>query len=164
MIEKILDLNRPLTVNDICITLGVQELCTKAKELFEVYKKYNIEVTEDEILHPQYSTMAVYQASKIRKKRIPKQKIISMSHLKQVQWTNLEKKWDKFINNNPNLKADLSLEKKIMVKASEENQKSTSQETAKKAKEVMEPFEDWKARIIAFASAKLATMEKQHTP
>lgn len=160
MIEKILDLNRPLTINDICLKLGVQELCTKAKELLAVYKNY-VEVTEDEILHPQYSTMAVYQASKIRKYKISKQKITSLSHLKPVQWTNLEKKWDKFINENPNLKADLSLETKIKVKKSEENQRPTPPVTAKKAAVAIEPYEDWKARIIAYASAKLALMEKR---
>lgn len=158
MFEKCLDLNKPLTINDICIQLGVQEVCKKAKELFEFYKNHNTDVAaEEDIAHPQYVAMAVYQAGKILKKKISKQKISSFSHLKPTQWTNLEKKWDTFIDENPNLKADLSLVKKV-VKEDEETQKP--KEKVKKFKEKIEPYEDWKERIIAFARAKLDTIKQ----
>ncbi|KAL5286600.1 ORC6 family protein [Megaselia abdita] len=161
MFEKILDLNKPLTINDICIQLGAQEVSKKAKDLFEFYKSHNKDLADNEdISHPQYATMAVYQAGKILKKKIPKQKITSLSHLKPVQWTNLEKKWDKFIDENPNLKTDLSLVKRV-IKEDEENQKpQKSQEKVKKVKVTIQPYEDWKNNMLDFARSGLAIQKE----
>lgn len=59
-IEKVLDLDRQLTISELCVQLS----CTVVKELAEqIFKKYK---EKDEIgrdfTHPQYIAVAVYTA------------------------------------------------------------------------------------------------------
>lgn len=61
-VEKILDLDKPLTVSELCVQLK----CTVVKELAElILKKYK---EKDEIgrdfTHPQYTAAALYAACK----------------------------------------------------------------------------------------------------
>lgn len=59
-IEKILELNKLLTVANLCIQLN----CTDAKELAEeVLKQYTLDLNENNT-HPQYVAAAVYVACK----------------------------------------------------------------------------------------------------
>lgn len=65
IIEKILDLDRPLTVSEVCVQLS----CTVVKDLAEqLLKKYR---EEDEIGrdfdHPQYIAAVVYTACRYNK-------------------------------------------------------------------------------------------------
>lgn len=60
IIEKILDLDKPLTISEVCVQLS----CTVVKDVAEqILKKYK---EEDEIgrdfAHPQYTAVAVYTA------------------------------------------------------------------------------------------------------
>lgn len=61
-LQKILDLDRPMTVSELC----VQFSCTAVKELAEqILKKYEEEdVIGRDFTHPQYLAAAIYTACK----------------------------------------------------------------------------------------------------
>lgn len=60
IIEKVLDLHKPLTISELCVRLS----CTAVKDLAEdILKAYKEQDTLNrDFSHPQYVTAAVYTA------------------------------------------------------------------------------------------------------
>ncbi|KAI5638339.1 sodium/hydrogen exchanger family domain-containing protein [Phthorimaea operculella] len=96
IIENILELNSDqLTIPSLCLTLqcNVQDL---AQRILEEYK--NSSKMELDMNMPQYVCMAVYQACRISKIKVPKSKLVDKSQLKPGQWTKLDADWTKFVD------------------------------------------------------------------
>lgn len=62
IVEKVLDLDKPLTIAEVCVQLN----CTGIKELAEdIYNKYKAaDCLNRDYTHPQYVMAAVYAACK----------------------------------------------------------------------------------------------------
>lgn len=79
-----------------------KELEENATKILKEYK------TSHDIIesHPQYDAMAVYHTSKMMKIKVNEEKLIDLSHLKRMQWTQLKTQWHRWLEDNKvNLKA-----------------------------------------------------------
>lgn len=156
--EKILELNKPVGINEICVQLGLHEYQKKATQFLEIYKK-QLEGSTDEvdITHPQYAAMAVYQACKTGKgSKTVKSKLVTYSHLKSAQWTKLEQKWDNLLKDhiNTGAKPKKKIEANEQEAQNKENKTLNSSEKPKSLDEVGD-YETWKQGMLDYAYAKL---------
>ncbi|XP_017044987.1 origin recognition complex subunit 6 [Drosophila ficusphila] len=161
MFEKLLDLNKLASVNDICVQLGLNEVARKAEELMTLFR--GVAATEDtDTNHPQYATMAVFQACRLLKKKVSKTKLMPFSNLRPTQFQQLEQQWDRMIAKHykeVKLGPSFDLEGKLK-ESQQENIKG--QEANKAQKPQAEDYEKWKARMLSAAQAKLKEMESTH--
>ncbi|XP_018796562.1 PREDICTED: origin recognition complex subunit 6 [Bactrocera latifrons] len=160
MIEKILDVNKIVGVNDICVQLNMTEVSQKAVELLELYKTIIAKESandENDLIHPQYAAMAVFQAAKILKQKSSKAKIMSFSNLRPTQWQHLELRWNKFLTKYYKETSD----KRQRLRVGESNEgteilKSQScVENKKRLASSVEDYEQWKKRILEKAEEQL---------
>ncbi|XP_014091197.2 origin recognition complex subunit 6 [Bactrocera oleae] len=164
MIEKILDVNKIVGVNDICVQLNMTEVSQKAVELLEWYKTVMAKESandENDLIHPQYAAMAVFQAAKILKQKCSKAKIMSFSNLRPTQWQQLELRWNKFLTKYYKETSD----KNQRLRVGELNEESESNtellksqscvESKKRLASSVEDYEKWKKRILAKAQDQL---------
>lgn len=95
--EKLLNINSTIGINEICVQLGLSEVKKLSAEILEKYKQYinRGQILNEDLSHPQYAAMAVYFGCKKLKVKPPKQKLLPFSHLKPIQWTILEKEFEK---------------------------------------------------------------------
>ncbi|KAH8345585.1 hypothetical protein KR084_011556 [Drosophila pseudotakahashii] len=166
MFEKLLDLNKLASVNDICVQLGLNEVARKAEELMTLFK--GVAATEDtgtDTTHPQYAAMAVFQACRLLKKKVSKSKLMPFSNLRPTQFQQLEQQWCLMIakhHKEGKGPACYDLDGKLK-ESQQENIKG--QEGKKAMKPQAEDYEIWKARMLAAAQAKLKELEasQSHT-
>ncbi|XP_011184216.2 origin recognition complex subunit 6 [Zeugodacus cucurbitae] len=160
IIEKILDVNKIVGVSDICVQLSMTEASQKATELLELYKTIMAKESandENDLIHPQYAAMAVFQAAKILKQKCSKPKIMSFSNLRPTQWQQLELRWNKFLTKH--YKETTDKKSKLRVEEAENNiEISKSQscvESVKRLTSSVEDYDKWKKRILEKAEAQL---------
>ncbi|XP_035903614.1 origin recognition complex subunit 6 [Anopheles stephensi] len=162
-LEKILDINKTLGIGEICVQVGLSQVQKDATALLEAYKRYAGDqggVTD--FTHPQYATMAVFQACKRQKLKPPKSKLVPLSHLKPTQWAMLEKNWDKFLSTVP---VDMSakqltgkaLDPSIIRDKAQEASSSNGSSAGRKhpSPEKIEPYQNWKKRMLEKAYREL---------
>lgn len=104
LIEKLLDLGKKLTLDEICAQLELSDsIKTNAAQLLKEYKKTKF-LSED-INDAQYLTMAIYQSCHIRKYKTSniKSKLIQLSRLSAKTWKSLENEWFCWIEANPSV-------------------------------------------------------------
>lgn len=165
-LEKILDINKIVGIAEICIQLGLSQVQRDATNLLEAYKRFaggggGVEI---DFTHPQYATMAVFQACKRQKVKPPKTKLVGFSHLKPAQWTLLEKNWEKFLTN-----AAAELKANKAKQSSKTMEAETAEEVVleKRANnglkhgltEKIEPYGSWKKRMLEKAYRELKVLE-----
>lgn len=165
-LEKILDINKIVGITEICIQLGLNQVQRDATGLLEAYKRFagGGATVEIDFTHPQYATMAVFQACKRQKVKPPKTKLVAFSHLKPAQWSLLEKKWEKFLASA----AELSAKVKQIGKAMEVDGPTVEDVAEKKGgnglkhglAERIEPYGNWKKRMLEKAYRELKAMEQ----
>ncbi|CAD7012181.1 unnamed protein product [Ceratitis capitata] len=162
MIEKLLDLNRIVGVNDICVQLGMTEVSQKANELLDLYKTVMAKECagdENDFIHPQYAAMAVFVAAKILKQKVSKAKILSFSNLRQSQWQQLELRWNKFLAKH--YKETAHKKQIICIGESKgDNKKAESCVGIKRSTATIEDYEKWKRRMLAMAEEKLRSEQE----
>ncbi|KAH8285017.1 hypothetical protein KR054_003941 [Drosophila jambulina] len=163
MFEKLLDLNKLASVNDICVQLSINEVARKAEELMTLFKALAAtEGTDTDTEHPQYAAMAVFQACRLLKKKVAKTKFMPFSNLRPSQWQQLEHQWDNMIAKH------YKESKVVSATDMEEKLKQSQQENIngkdakKKQKAQAEDYETWKTRMLAMAQAKLTEIEKSN--
>lgn len=167
-LEKLLDINKIVGIAEICIQLGLSQVQREATSLLDAYKRFagGGSAVEIDFTHPQYATMAVFQACKRQKVKPPKTKLVGFSHLKPAQWTLLEKNWEKFLASAA--AAELSAKSKQSgkptdVEAGEEvvGEKRTASNGLKHGltTEKIEPYVSWKKRMLEKAYRELKVME-----
>uniref|UniRef100_A0A6M2DQU0 Putative origin recognition complex subunit 6 n=1 Tax=Xenopsylla cheopis TaxID=163159 RepID=A0A6M2DQU0_XENCH len=149
-IEKLLDLAKELTVNELCVQLGVTSIKEKADLLLTKYKNsHNCDVT-----HPQYVAMAVFQACRVGKIKVQRNMIIPFSRLKPSQWSILEKSWSTWVDDKlSTLLKESSEESKDNF--SEDTNKDTNTSTPSFKTAEIEDYEVWKKRILEEAYREL---------
>lgn len=159
MFEKLLDLNKLVCINDICIQLSLSQITKKAEELLALYKRIMVhEQSGDvDISHPQYAAMAVFMACKLCKQKVSKSKLIPFSNLRPILWQQLEQRWEKFIAKHYNDAMDSKLKRTNTEQQPVLNDDSCSKKvnTNGKVRTEIEDYEKWKSRMLAMAQAKL---------
>uniref|UniRef100_A0A4Y0BRP8 Origin recognition complex subunit 6 n=1 Tax=Anopheles funestus TaxID=62324 RepID=A0A4Y0BRP8_ANOFN len=157
-LEKILDINKTLGIGEICVQVGLSQVQHEAATLLEAYKRYAAQGQgETDFTHPQYATMAVFQACKRAKVKPPKTKLVAVSHLKPAQWTLLEKNWDKFLATVPVGKQlgkpQEAREETVVLKEKGEESNGAGRKHA--SPEKLEPYHNWKKRMLEKAYREL---------
>ncbi|XP_058835110.1 origin recognition complex subunit 6 [Topomyia yanbarensis] len=164
-IEKLLDINQLIGINEVCIQLGLHQVQKEATALLNSYKTFvGAGSTEIDFTHPQYATMSVFQACKRLKVKPPKAKLISLSHLKPTQWTLLEKNWEKFLANATDVSATAATKLKQnktveAVEQTEEPLDKRSNGLKHSSPEKIEPYGNWKKRMLEKAYRELKSLQ-----
>lgn len=99
IIQRILNVTQVPDVKSICLSIRVannKELEENSARILNEYK-VSKDLTDS---HPQYDAMAVYQTSKMMKIKVNEEKLIDVSHLKRMQWTNLKNQWHRWLEDN----------------------------------------------------------------
>nr|XP_040237289.2 origin recognition complex subunit 6 [Anopheles coluzzii] len=164
-LEKVLDINKTLGIGEICVQVGVTQVQQEAATLLEAYKQYAGQGGAGiDFSHPQYATMAVFQACKRQKVKPPKTKLLPFSHLKPAQWSMLEKNWEKFLATGA---ADMGpkgantrgvVVKELAARGEEEEQANGGGSSAARkhaSPEKIEPYQSWKKRMLEKAYREL---------
>lgn len=155
MFEKLLDLNKIPSVNDICVQLSVNEVTQKSDELLALFK--SVVGKNPDADHPQYAAMAVYQACRLLGKKVSKSKLMSFSNLRAMQWQQLSQQWERmmakhYCENNAS---------KLTDKIEPIPTMPTVTKSVKNQKTEVEDYEKWKSRMIALAQDQLRKLEHQ---
>lgn len=148
ILEKVLNLNKILDINEICIKAGLSDSNVKktAKKILEAYKK-DFHYRNLDFDHPQYVSQAVYQACKVEKVKITKKKMQDCSNLKPAQWISMETEWDKWLQKSPTSLEPTKKEKTVLQLVQElENETSEVVKIHKELK--VEDYDVWKKRIL----------------
>ncbi|XP_058465985.1 origin recognition complex subunit 6 [Malaya genurostris] len=163
-LEKLLDINQLMGINEICIQLGLHQVQKEATFLLNSYKSFvDGRSAEIDFTHPQYATMSVFQACKRIKVKPPKAKLVSLSHLKPAQWSLLEKNWENFLVNSSGLNSATS--KLKQPKASETLEQTENLEEKRchglkhNSPEKVEPYGNWKKRMLEKAYRELKSLQ-----
>lgn len=61
-IQKILGLDKPISINELCVLFSCTQLKDEAEKLYSYYKQKDPKIQDDE--HPQYAAAAVYTVCK----------------------------------------------------------------------------------------------------
>lgn len=155
MFEKLLDLNKIPSVNDICVQLSVNEVTQKSDELLALFK--SVVGKNPDADHPQYAAMAVYQACRLLGKKVSKSKLMSFSNLRAMQWQQLSQQWERMMAKHYSENNASKLTDKIEPIPT----MPTVTKSVKKQKTEVEDYEKWKSRMIALAQDQLRKLEHQ---
>ncbi|XP_063709679.1 origin recognition complex subunit 6 [Culicoides brevitarsis] len=166
MLEKSLDLNHKVGINEICLKHGISEAKKLATDILNKYKSYcsTTDKSNDDFSHPQYSAIAVFSACKKLKVKIQKQKLVGESLLKPQQWTALEKRFEKVLEMEDTKKKGTEVTKKDS-KMNEEVLKEVDPDRNSKKRPLTdnkeEDYEHWKTRILKKAYRDLELLKKK---
>ncbi|XP_026750556.2 origin recognition complex subunit 6 [Galleria mellonella] len=164
VLENLLEINSDkLSTSLLCITLqcnGVQTLADKILQDYQKQAKMEIDLNL-----PQYVCMAVYQACRINKVKVPKSKILEKSRLKPAQWAKLDADWTKFVDEHfAGVKKRVRQPKDL--KENDDNQEKMEVDSPKKEETAdlqIEPYKDWKQRMLEAAYKELSELENKET-
>lgn len=149
---KLLNLNKKLGIEEMVLKMGVSSVSVEktAKRIFEAYKT---ESFENDLDHPSYVVMSIFQACKLEKVKISKKAFITASNLKPNQWNQMEKTWDKWTVNIG--KAD---KENIKTKeATNEQESAPKAEKRKHTEPEIEAYDIWAKRTLEQAQKDLKT-------
>ncbi|CAK1543600.1 unnamed protein product [Leptosia nina] len=161
MVENLLELNNDkLTVSSLCLNFqcnGVKGLAENILQDIQKTTKMELDMTL-----PQYACMAVYQACRINKIKLPKSKMVEKSRLKLGQWSKLEAEWAKIIDEKFAVVMKRGRPAKVKVV---DDEKAMDIDTSPKKEIVIErkveSYEDWKRRMLEQAYKELEVLENE---
>ncbi|XP_063833954.1 origin recognition complex subunit 6 [Ostrinia nubilalis] len=164
IVQNLLELNDDkLSTLVVCNTFqcsSVQALADRILEEYQGQAKMELDMNL-----PQYVCMAVYQACRINKVKLSKSKIIEKSRLKPAQWAKLDADWTKFVDQNfaAAKKKRGRPPKKVGVENGENeiNMEVDIPKIEEPSEPKIEPYEDWKRRMLEAAYKELKMKEAQ---
>lgn len=162
LIENLLDLSKPATVEALCVQLGVSEVASFAQKVLDKYVELHAQGPNGgrplDTSLPVYHCVAVLTACKHNKVKVDKAKLVESSRVKKIQFDKLVEDFAPVLKNlGPKEVKKTALKRShklidLVTKFDEENQESAC---AKEEKEVTDPetedFEAWKKRILSEA-------------
>ncbi|XP_023942623.2 origin recognition complex subunit 6 [Bicyclus anynana] len=161
IVENLLELSSDrLTVSFLCASLqctGVQSL---AEKILEEYQRQKIEI---DLSLPQYVCMAVYQACRLNKVKVTKSKLIEKSRLKPGQWTKLDADWTKIVDEKFSTlkkRGRPPKDKENVYTEAEKMEVDVFSPNKEKLEPEVEPYDDWKKRMLASAYEQLRALEE----
>ncbi|VEN37449.1 unnamed protein product [Callosobruchus maculatus] len=151
-IEKILGLDKQLTVSALSVQLGCTEIKELAEEILDKYRAYDTKIKDFD--HPQYVSAATYIACKQKSVKVHKDQFITASRLKPRQWKELVLEFEKFAKSLG--LGSLRKNKKELTDPVEDITNEIEKVTMKKKTEnEVEDYEVWRKRILDEAYAAL---------
>ncbi|XP_066149989.1 origin recognition complex subunit 6 [Euwallacea fornicatus] len=149
-LEKLLELDKIISISDVCVQLGCMSIKEDAEAILGKYQKSG---NFKDMEHPQYVAAATYLACKVKKIPLDKQKLVSISRLKPSQWKELVGSFEKLGMEKGRTTQKLSVdEDKNECAVEVDILKPTTQD------DQVEEYEVWKKRILA---ESYAALEKQ---
>ncbi|XP_018332919.1 origin recognition complex subunit 6 isoform X2 [Agrilus planipennis] len=94
-IEKILDLDKPVTIKEICSQHNCRNVESLAGEILEKFRIANN--IPDDVVQSHYVTAAVYEACILKKIKVQKSHFITASRLKSSKWKELESQFNELV-------------------------------------------------------------------
>jgi origin recognition complex subunit 6 len=152
LIEKLLDLNNCIGINEMCVKLGLNQVQQTAVTLLNQYGVTGKKAHED-LEHPQYAAMAIFFACRQHNLKPPKQKIMPLSHLRPSQWTVLESVWEKWLQQQQSESRAKPTAKKTEADPVDYEYSEGTEQVSDKV--VVEDYEMWQERILRKAYADL---------
>ncbi|XP_045480144.1 origin recognition complex subunit 6 [Harmonia axyridis] len=155
-ILKVLNLDKPISISELCVKFSCTHLKDEANKLYSCYKNKDNKIKDDE--HPQYAAAAVYTICKLHNMKPPKSEFTSISRLKPTQWTALATEFEKFaqtmgFQNIKNKSKKKQADDENLEEVPEANSKKTKNELKKQE---IEDYEVWKERILKRAKELIA--------
>lgn len=119
-VEKILDLAKAPSIPELCVQLDLPKTVqTKAEMLFEAYRRAQFDDQID-FSHPQYTTMSIYRCCKALQVKVSRAKLLRLSTLRGVQWTQLENDWAKWLSTNSEVLSTILAKSKSLKTANDD--------------------------------------------
>ncbi|GJQ76588.1 hypothetical protein Trydic_g15452 [Trypoxylus dichotomus] len=156
LIETSLEITETLTVAKLCVKINCSEAQDLADHILSKYQAENAMVTD--LRHPQYVSVAVYTACKLKELKVSKVQLRHESRLRPSQWKQLENKFLMLVKQT-GLDVEVKRGKKkikgeakeILAKVIESNDNVKEEVLS----EEIEEYEIWKARILKEANEAL---------
>ncbi|CAH0551340.1 unnamed protein product [Brassicogethes aeneus] len=93
-LEKVLDLNKQLSISELCVQMSCTVVKDIAEDIFDKYKNFDNKIKD--LNHPQYAAAAVFTACKLKHVGVNKSQFATVSRLKPAQWKELTEEFKKF--------------------------------------------------------------------
>ncbi|XP_044265262.1 origin recognition complex subunit 6 [Tribolium madens] len=152
-LEKILNLDKPITVSELCVQMSCTEVKDMAETILTNYKERDTKIKDLE--HPQYVAAAVHTSCKLSGIKVDKSQFRAISRLKMAQWNELLEEFSKFAT-SLGLASGKKRPKKGVVDQETMEIDGVAQPPKPKEKvQVIEEYEVWKQRILQEASAEI---------
>ncbi|XP_038218342.1 origin recognition complex subunit 6 [Zerene cesonia] len=161
VIENLLELNNDnITVSSLCLIMQCTGVQTLAESILAEYQK--VTKMEMDLTLPQYVCMAVYQACRINKVKIAKSKLIEKSRLKPGQWSKLDAEWTKIVDEKFTTVKKRGRPRKVTIVNDEQQMElDTGPKDEKSCEPKIEPYEQWKQRMLEQAYEELKELERR---
>nr|CAI5865840.1 unnamed protein product [Callosobruchus analis] len=151
-IEKILGLDKQLTVSSLSIQLGCTEIKELAEEILDKYRAYDTKIKD--LDHPQYVSAATYIACKQKSIKVHKDHFIAASRLKPRQWKELALEFEKFAK-SLGLGSPRKHNKKLIDSVDDMTNEIEKVTLKKKTENEIEDYDLWRKRILEEAYTAL---------
>nr|XP_034825955.1 origin recognition complex subunit 6 isoform X1 [Maniola hyperantus] len=162
IVENLLELTSDrLTVSFLCLSLQCAGVQTLAEDILEEYQRQKGDI---DLSLPQYVCMAVHQACRLNKIKISKSKLMEKSRLKPGQWKKFDADWTKLVDEKFAAGKKRGRPPKNAEKVCVESEKMEvdgPSPTEEKEEPAIEPYEDWKKRVLADAYKELRELEEK---
>jgi origin recognition complex subunit 6 len=160
-LEKMLDLDKPLTISELCVQLSCTEIKETAETILQSYKEHDTKIKD--IRHPQYVAAAVFTSCKLKRVKVDKSQLRAISRLKLSQWNELLEEFGKFtaslgLSRTKEAKKNASTEQEELMEVVETSLKTKSMNKEDK----MEDYDVWRERILHKASAEVLQREMKN--
>lgn len=155
VLMKLMNLGKKHGIVEILLKMGISnpKVETSAKNIYAAYEK---QAPNSDLDHPQYCTMAVYQACKLEKVKVTKKSFIQSSNLKPNQFTQLENSWEKWVGSV--VKAD-SKDNGKQAQNGNVDEKTPSNKRAPETEPETEDYDVWAKRILSNARCQLKALK-----
>ncbi|XP_069702234.1 origin recognition complex subunit 6 isoform X2 [Periplaneta americana] len=107
-IEKLLGIEKHVTIRDLCVQFGVSEASLLAQKIVDKYVSEDARSLSVDLSHPMYSVAAVIAACKHCKLKVDRAKLMEVGQIRKSSLLKLIKTFEKYaqdINPNPKLKS-----------------------------------------------------------
>ncbi|KAF4522474.1 hypothetical protein B566_EDAN002558 [Ephemera danica] len=144
--ERLLDMQPPSSIQDICIRLGCSELSSAAERLLARHKETSPFAEKE---HPMYAAGAIMAVAKQHRVAVDKTKLLELGRTRPRQ---LEEVRTLMLDT---LKQMGGMKKPLVKGAQQRNQERRNNETGGEAATEEEDYETWKQRMLDEANAEL---------
>lgn len=160
ILQKVLDLNKKLTIDEVIRKLGITHTNNVEKLAKEIFKYYMKQQTyEDQDINPAVFVMSVYFACKYENVKVLKKNVLNLSNLTHSQWGIMEKSWEKWTSSFNKKSKGSSKKESEAVKENVPECIEEVQETvkSKRTETTEETYEEWAKRILDKAYKELVS-------
>ncbi|XP_070501102.1 origin recognition complex subunit 6 [Chironomus tepperi] len=159
ILQKVLDLNKKLTIDEVIRKLSITHTNNVEKLAKEIFKDYMKQQTyEDQDINPAVFVMSVYFACKYENVKVLKKNVLNLSNLTHSQWGTMEKSWEKWTSSfNKKAKGSTKKESEAVKENVPESIEDVQEPVHTRRHEAEETYDEWAKRILDKAYQELRT-------